>query len=246
MPSETDIANLALTELGGAGDQGSGSGLISSINGSDRVSVACKLQFPRVRRTVIADLADSGTPFKEALKYAVLGAEVTPSIETGGWGHAFSVPGDNLKVCKQIPQDFRTTQTSITDVPKEYRFEILWQDTTKILLTNNLTSSDGLSAFIQYAFDQKNPGTFSEVMINCIATLLASRLAPTQGKDGDVAAELLAKYKLVRVPEAMAYNQSQDNRTVRDIGDYKGGRSDAISTIHRGVAPYQQGRGTIC
>lgn len=229
--TETDIANLALGKIGGAGDQESGSGLITSINGTDRVSVRCKFLFPRVRRRVIGDLAKREAPFPETLKYEDLGGENDSPPEIGGWSYAFNLPANVLKVMKQIDEEFITTQSSITDKPREYRFETIFKGTTKLLLTNDLSNADGDSAFVQYAFDQRNTGTFSEEMIECIATLLASELCPEVGATIEKRKSLLAEYKTVSIPDAMRGNQSQSNRTTRRIADYSGGRNKTLSTI---------------
>lgn len=228
--TETEIANLALGKVGGAGDQVSGAGQIASIDGTDRVSVWCKTLFPRARRRVISDLASLGAPFKETLMYKDLGAENASPPEIGGWDYAFNLPSNVLRVVKQIDEEFITTQSSITDKPKEYRFDVIFKGTTKILITNDLTNAAGTSAFVQYAFDQKVTGTFSEVLINCIATLLGSELVPVVGAVEEKRQTLLAEYKTVTIPDARKYNLAQDNRYTRTIATYKGGRSETLST----------------
>lgn len=229
--TETDICNLALSKIGGASDQESGAGFIASINGTDRVSVRCKFLFPRVRRRVIIDLAKRDAPFPETLMYKDLGGENASPPEIGGWGHAFNLPNNVLTVMKQLDEEFITTQSSIVDRPTEYRFETIFQGTSKILLTNDLSNADGDSAFVQVAFDQKVTGSFSEEMIECIATLLGSELCPTVGASIEKRKSLLAEYKTVSIPEAMRGNQGQSNRTARAIPDYSGGRSQTLSTI---------------
>ena len=231
MPTDTDIANIALAKGGGAGDQESGTGIIGSIDGSDRVSARCKLLLPVVRRRVFVDLFDLKAPFKESLRYADLGAENAAPGEVGGWEYAFNVPKDSLGVFKQINEDFVTTQSSITDRPIEYRFDVKWEDAVQILLTDTLSNSDEDSAYIRYVFDQKNAGTYSEPLINCIATLLASELAPTIGLTDEKRQTLLAEYKTVCIPEAKKHNLAQYNSFSRTIQNYKGGRSESLPTV---------------
>ncbi len=232
MPTETEIANLALIKGGGAGDQESGTGLIASINGSGRVEAQCKLLFPRVRRRIYVDLAVVKAPFKPTLAYKDLGAANASPPEIGGWDYAFNLPGNVLAVMKQISEDFITTQSSITDrKPIEYRFDILYQGTTKILVTNDLTNTACTSAFVQYVFDQKNTGTFSEALIQCIATLLASELAPTIGMTDEKRTALLAEYINVSIPNAKKSNLAQFNTTTRVIPSYKAGRTESLPTV---------------
>lgn len=231
MPTETDICNLALIKGGGAGDQESGTGLIASIDGTDRVSAQCKLLFPQVRRRVIIDLAKKNAPFKETLMYKDLGGENADPPETGGWEYAFNLPGNVLLVTKQVDWNFKTTQSSITDKPKVYRFDVIYEGTTKILITNDLTNEDGDSAFVQYAFDLKPTGNFSPGMINCIATLLASELAATIGLTDEKRVNLLAEYNAVAIPDAMIFNQAQGNSYARTIQNLKAGRSEFLPGV---------------
>jgi len=228
MPTETEIANLGLGKIGGAGDQESGTGLIADINGTDRVSVRCKLWLPRVRRKFLSDLAKSRTPPKEALVFTDLGAAITPTLKMGGWEYAFNVPPDTISVMRQIDEVFATSRSSITDKVKEYPFQIRWQDTTMMLFTNHLTNSAGDSAFVDRFFDQTNPGTWNETFIEAVATLLGAELVPTVGAVNAERTRLLAEYKTICLPDARAFNQAQDDDFLRTVTDYSGGRSSGV------------------
>ena len=76
MASETEIYNLGLGKLGGAGDALNGNAFISSIDGDDKVSSWGKLAFPRVRRKVISDLAASDAPFRSTARFLDMGVAV--------------------------------------------------------------------------------------------------------------------------------------------------------------------------
>ena len=102
--TETEIANLALSKIGGAGDQESGSGFIASIDGTDRVSVRCKFLFPHVRRRVLSELAISKTPPKDALVFTDMGTESETTLKMGGWAYCFNVPGGTIAVVRQIEE----------------------------------------------------------------------------------------------------------------------------------------------
>jgi hypothetical protein len=78
--NETDIANLALSKLGGSGSSTDGSGLITSIDSTtDPTAVKCHALFDTCRQKVIIDLANAKCPFRETLKYADLGADLKAS-----------------------------------------------------------------------------------------------------------------------------------------------------------------------
>lgn len=231
MPTETEICNIGLGKIGGAGDQESGTGLIADINGTDRVSVRCKLWFPRVRRRVLGDLAKMRTPPKNALVFTDLGTEITPTIKMGGWEYAFNVKNNTIAVMRQIDEEFVTVKTSITHKIKEYPFQIRWQDTTMILFTNTLSNSDNDSAFVERVFDQKLTGTWGDDFIDAVATLLGSELVPTVGAVDEERVRLLLEYDNRALPKASAEAQAQDNDFKREVSNYKGGRNETLSTV---------------
>ena len=244
MPTETDICNIALGKIGGAGDQVSGTGLIADINGTDRVSVRCKLFFSRIRKRVLGDLAKSRTPPKEALVFTELGAETTPTLKMGGWNYAFNLPGNTIAVTRQIDEVFATSKPTIASRIKEYSFQIRWQSTTMILFTNHLSNSNGDSAFVERVFDQKNTGTWSEAVIDAVATLLGSELCPTVGAVEKERTRLLAEYKTVSLPNAIAFIRSQDDDFRRTISDYSGGRSTgAVPRLSSNLGTYTDSSG---
>lgn len=234
MPTETDVCNVGLGKIGGAGDQASGTGIIASINGRDRVSARCKLWLPRVRRRVLGDLGKAKAPPREALVFTDLGTETTPTLKMGGWNYAFNLPADTIQVMRQIDEKFVTAKSSITDTVTEYSFQVRWQDTTQILFTNKLSNSDGDSAFVERLFDQIRTGTWNDTLIDAVATLLGSELVATVGAVDKERTRLLAEYKTVCLPTAIAFNQRQDDDFVRTVTDYSGGRSSGAVPILSG------------
>ncbi len=231
MPTETNIANLALTKLGGAGDGESGNALISSIDGDDKLSAHCKLNFPRARRRTIVDLATLECPFRSTVRFKDLGAELSSGSipEIGEYQHAFNLPGTCLEVVRQFDESVMLERRR----PNQARSPVAFQWETvasksgngKILLTNTLSNLAGTSAFIEYVIDTPQTGSFTEQMIECIATLLATLIAPIAGRDMEAGAFLLQQYLDVAIPNAQAANQRGFNDTARTIPDYSGGRS---------------------
>ena len=229
MASETEIANLGLGKIGGAGEQLNGNGFLVDINDNDRVSVWCKLNFPRVRRRVIIDLAVLRCPFRSTIRFDDLGAQLdsdeTPEI--GQYQYAFNLPGNCLEMTRQFFEASIATRATVGPVIYENQWETVANKdgTGKVLLTNFLTNLDGTSAFIEYAIDTPNTGSFTEQMIDCVATLLASEVAPMVGKNMQVSLAMLEKYELVTIPKAQAANQRGFNKTAKRTPDYSGGRS---------------------
>jgi hypothetical protein len=227
MLTETDLCNESLAKTGGAGDQATGSGFISSIDDSDKISKACKTLLPVCRQKAITDLAAVGCPFRETVKYADLGAEAAEESlpEIGGWEYAFNLPTDCLAMSRLIDEDF----ASITERRTEYQYEsILNKDKNgKILLTNNLTNTAQDSAFVEYAVDVASPAAFSLALKECIVVLLAAELCPMVGKDTKFRQSLLLEYEQLAKPNAKKYNQSQFNNYEQDEPEnYLGGRDE--------------------
>lgn len=239
MPNETDICNLALGKLGGAGDALNGNAFISSIDDTDKVSSWCKLAFPRVRRSVISDLATSKTPFRSTVRFADLGAAISEANrpETGNYTYAFNLPGDCLTVVSQfiegsiVTRDQRAYSAPGGNVFNQWEVVASSSGTGKILLTDYLTNEDENSAFIEYVIDTPATGGFSEELINCIATLLASEVAPMVGRDMEASNAMLAKYEQIVIPKAKKANVAGFNNSARNVSNYRGGRNRTIGGL---------------
>lgn len=234
MPTETDMCNLGLGKLGGAGDALSGSAFIASIDGDDKVSQWCKINFPRIRRRVIKDLATKNAPFRSTVRFLDLGVALDTTPEIGQWCFAFTLPGDCLEVVRQFDENLIAARTQPRPYQVRPRVEYQWEMTAntagnrKILLTNTLSNTDRDSAFVELIVDTPKTTSFSEEMIDCIATLLASEVAPVIGRDMEASNVMLAKYEQVVLPNAMAANQKGFNNTARSIPDWGGGRSKVL------------------
>jgi hypothetical protein len=226
--TETDLANFALTEIGGAGDQANANGLIDDIDDVDRISSYCRTLLPVCRKTAITDLATAKCPPREATRYADLGNQIAAGNlpEIGGWSYAFVLPSNCLAVSRQIDHDFTTT----TGPRQEYRFETIANKdgTGLIFLTNDLTNIDNTSAFIEYVIDVPVSSIFSMPLTNCITLLLGSKLCTPIGKDLKLMASLLQEYEQLAKPNAAAFNRSQLNNSAKTTYDYLGGRNNPI------------------
>ncbi len=234
MPTESDICNIALGKLGGAGDALDGNAFISSIDGTDKVSSWCKLNFPRIRRRVIKDIATRKAPFRSTVRFLDLGTKLDTTPEIGQWCFAFTLPGDCLEVVRQFDENLIAARTQSRPYQVRAQVEYQWEvvantdGNRKILLTNTLTNTDRDSAFIELIIDTPKTGSFSEEMIDCIATLLASEVAPVIGRDMEASNVMLAKYEQVTLPNAQAANQLGFNNTARSIPGWGGGRSKVL------------------
>lgn len=225
MLTETDIANLAIGKIGGAGDALNGNATISSIDDNNKVAAWCKTLLPHCRRRSIKDLAKIGCPFRETLVFADLGAEVDADSlpETGQYTYAFDLPGDCLVVIKQ----FNETEIARRQSTVGHNWETVANKNRdgKLFLTDTLSNLDNTSAFIEYCIDIESPSIFSEELIECIATLMASALCPVLGKGMDEKKRMSIEYQFISVPDAQKFNQSQFNGRTDPTTDYTGGRA---------------------
>jgi len=236
MPSETQIANLALGKVGGAGEVEGGNAFITSIDGTDKVSSWLNLLFPRARRKVIVDLAALQCPFRSTIRFKDLGPELASTPEIGQYEHAFNLPANCLEVVSQFDENQMATRARRGTSVAEVQWETVANasGTGKILLTNFFTNLDGTSAFIEYVIDTPNTKGFTEGMIDCIATLLASGVVPVIAVDRELSRTMLAEYITIAIPNAQAENQRGFNATVKPIPDFSGGRS--LGSIFPAVA----------
>ena len=231
MATETDVANIALGKIGGGGDSDNTSAFITSINGSDKVSQACKRFFPHCRQLVISEMAVLKTPFRETAKFKDLGSELDADVEVGQWEYAFNLPGDFLSMSMQFDESRMSERHNQN---YQYRFDVVANNSQDgyILLTNDLCNynDDGEadSAFIEYAFDLKKTGAWSEGMIDCIATRLAAMLCPIVGQGNEVRRAMMQEYKLVAIPFAQAYSQAQSNNSAYTVPNFLGGRNETL------------------
>ena len=237
--TETEISNLALGKLGGAGEVLGGNAFIDSIDGTDKVSSWCKLAFPRIRRRVITELAVVGAPFRSTVRFLDLGAAIADASlpEIGNYSYAFNLPNTVLAVVRQFNEDsiasrdrraYRTTETEVN-----YQWEVMANlaGTGKILVTDTLSNADQDSAFIEHVIDTPATGGFTEGMVDCIATLLASEVAPVVGREMDASDRMLMRYERVAKKNAIRENLAGFNHSARQTTNYRGGRSQTITGV---------------
>ena len=68
---------------------------------------------------------------------------------------------------------------------------------------------------------------------------MAAELCGCLSRNLETRQKLLAEYRALTVPDAMAYNQSQFNNSAKTVPDYSGGRSKVL----RGTANQRNNHG---
>ena len=155
---------------------------------------------------------------------------VSEAPEIGPYTYAFDAPSESITVIRVMDEIFSTDE----DTRREYRFTTMLNkdDDGLIIVTNDLTNADNDGIFIEYAIDQSTPTLFQLPNVTAIATLLASYLAPTVGRNAEVRIALLTEYSNFAKPEAAAYNNKQYNRRAKRRTDLRGGR---VANLPQGV-----------
>ncbi len=149
--------------------------------------------------------------------------------EIGGWKYAFNLPSDCIAVSKQLDEIFSST----TKPRQEYQQEVILNADKdgELLLTNNYSNAGGDSAFIEYAIDQETVATFKFALVECIATKLAAELCPILGKNMETRQKVETEYRMISVPNAQAFNQTQQNNSAKVVPDFLGGRAKTLRPI---------------
>lgn len=186
-----NICNKALAKLGGGEDTRTITAL--GIVG-DPTSELCELFYTPVRKEVLKRMEP-----QECTYYVDLGDESSFSGEKADWTYVFDLPSDNLKVLRQVDEGNHRV---------EYRYDIKQNQ----LFTNILSNTDRDSAYIEYVKNETDGDVFSNEVVETMATLLSSLLAPriVGGERGDVIADKqYEKYEKVILPTSIGINRSQ-------------------------------------
>ncbi len=159
---------------------------------------------------------------------------VSRAPEMGPWTYAFDKPSDCLTPYRVTDESFGTDETT----RYEYRIDLIRNRDKDgdLILTNELTNADSDGIYLEYVFnpttylDESDATPFNVSVVNAIATILASYLAPTCGRNTDVALAMLTMYKTQALPDAIAFNQSQINKTAKAPSNFRGGRVETLPT----------------
>ena len=183
MPSPTDIANLALQHLGE-------SRIISIDDTGDKVSRTCGVTYPQARDEALAT-----APWSCAKKQAALTKLATAPLYK--WQAAYQLPADFIRL---IEIDGTNAWG-----PSEY-FDRMGNQ----LLTGNEDSDEpGTTLHIEYIFRQEDATTYDPLLVECLALIMAMKMARTLTGSDTKAAQLREEYERVVLPRARTLNATQ-------------------------------------
>jgi hypothetical protein len=184
-----DICNRGFLMLAGGPDN---QVILSSYDEDTKNGQYCRLLYPQIRNEVLAewDWSEAGT-------YADLGDALTGGSvpEMAEWEYAFSLPSDCLVFLRQTDEGDHTAR---------YKCAVK----KNVLFTNDLTNDDLDSAYIYYVAKVTDVSEYAPMLIEAIATKLASELAPIVAGDHKLAQALRKKYSEV-LESAIDANQKE-------------------------------------
>lgn len=182
MPSPTDIANLALQHLGES--------RISSISDTgDKVSRTCGLNYPQAR-----DEALQTAPWTCAKKQARLSRLAEAPLFK--WRAAYQLPVDFIRLCE--------IGGSGAWFPAEY-FDRLGNR----LVLGRGEDEPPATVDIEYVFRQEDSSCYDPLLVECMALLLAAKMARTLTGSDSKAQGLREEYERVALPRARTLNAQQ-------------------------------------
>lgn len=188
MASAVDICNTALANIGEKGN-------LSSITPphSNANAERCATFYPIAR-----DDALNRRAWSWAIERVELAA-TTPTVESGEYPYAFTLPSDCIRVLAVMAEE----------TPDEQN------DSLPHLLEGGIIRTTVDAVFLRYVKRVTNVNSFSPLFQRAVASLLSSYLAGALTKDPQVAEYWSSKYETVDLPAAAAAdaNSSKPTRT---------------------------------
>ena len=184
MPSETAIANLALQHLGETS-------IISLDDTGDKTSRVCGITYPQAR-----DEALQTAPWSCAKKQAAISKLADAPLYK--WAAAYQLPADFIRLVELDGADAWE--------PTEY-FDRMGDQ----LMTGNADSdADVADAIpIEYIFRQTDATKFDPLLVECIALIMAMKMARSLTGSDTKAAQLREEYERVVLARARTLNATQ-------------------------------------
>jgi hypothetical protein len=186
MASETDICNLALQHLGE-------SQINSILDTGDKVSRTCAVNYGQAR-----DEALQTAPWSCAKKQAALSKLADEPLYK--WSAAYQLPSDFIRLV-EIAGCNAWSQSEYFDRmgSKLYLGRGDWDG----------TEEDADTVNIEYIFRQSDTTVFDPLLVECLALILAMKMARTLTGSDSKAQALREEYERVVLPRARTLNASQ-------------------------------------
>lgn len=169
MATSTDIANRALSEHLGITK-------INDIDDADDISEKCKTAYVASRKSLLTE-AD----WKFAERRVALA--IASGVEVTGFTYSYTYPSDCLKIRR------------LYNEASEYE-KLPFTTTTDVTKTLHYINSETVGAIIIYTADVDSAPLFTPLFEDALVLDMASKLAISIKKDGELSSRLAAKYEL--------------------------------------------------
>lgn len=197
MSADVDVCNEALSAIGIARE------IQDLAADSSAEAQACRRFFPRARDLVLRDFPWPRLKTVEAL--ALVATE--PNAQ---WGYSYRMPEKAVRIVRLQIDASPRRDTTTTRIPYE-----LGRDDTGGLIYSDYTTDQGLSA--KYVYNETAIDRWTADMVEVLALLLASKVAPRFGPD---AAKLgLTQYQLYERRRQIAWAQAANEEAPDPEGD---------------------------
>lgn len=184
MPSETEIANLALQHLGE-------SPIIALTDTGDKTSRTCAVNFAQAR-----DEALQTAPWSCAKKQVALSRLAQAPLFK--WAAAYQLPGDFIRLLEIDGLN--------AWLPAEY-----FDRHGDTLVMGRGTDADEAAdtVNIEYIFRQTDTSRFDPLLVECVAMNLAMKMARTLTGSDSKGQQLREEYERIVLPRARTLNAQQ-------------------------------------
>lgn len=178
MPSETDLLNDALGQIGAAA--------ITAIDDGSINAVHCSVFYPPLRRAL---LRSHFWNFAEA-RTSLVASATTPAFE---FAFAYPLPSDYLRLKTYNGANLDTSTVN----------ELFWIQQMFKIEGREILTNDGEVKII-YIRDVLDPNVWDTLFYQAMAAWLASKLATAITKDAKLSSMLLSSASNVMMPQALA------------------------------------------
>jgi len=200
MPSQTDLLNDALSQIGEVG--------ITAMDDGTTNATYCLTLYPALLDAILRS-----HHWNFALKRVSLAADVTGPVYE--FAYAYTLPSDLLKLVAYAGGATASTVLTNVDGNSPMRFKVEGRK----LYSNEAT------VYIQYIARISNPSEWDALFYQTVSTWLASKLAMAITKDARKSATLLQQAVTVLLPMALAVDGQEGSIEPFITDDLLWGRS---------------------
>lgn len=195
MYSQVEICNMALTNYGGGG--------IMSMDENTEEARVLNLIYDNCRQAVLSEGI-----WNFATAYTDTGLALMEGVSHPIYSYVYSMPRNCLKVLQIYSNSF-----DLADARFKCDFEVFNCNMNKAIATNVK------EAKAKYVVDVTTSNLYTPEFVTCLSYLLASRCVEALTRNGQIVAEMDAKYQ-VALSKAMQSNVRESSQRIQKPSAY--------------------------